>query len=152
MKSRCSVFLVVAFCASAVAFDLAHPLEGPCGDRKEKANPEPPEDIKVTKAKASTYYGKWKTGALLAKYCNKPRWRLDKKNDRVEFRGVLKKGGAELVVRFQVYYGWVDKSNTRKDWIVVDDSATLAGKAVLVWRPRVFLDESRLMEGDPKGK
>ena len=109
-------------------------------------------EIKVAQAMESTYYGKWKTGELLAKYCNRPSWRYDATKDRVEFRGVLKKGGAELVARFQVYYDWVDKSNTRKGWVVVDDGATLGGKELLIWKPQVFVDEYRLMAGGKNEK
>jgi hypothetical protein len=109
-------------------------------------------DFKIARVKASTYFGKWKTGDLLAKYCERPQWSYDPKKDLVEFQGMLKKGGQKLVVHFQVYYDWVDKSNTRKDWIVFDQRALLAGKEQLVWRPIVFVDEERLMRGNDKGE
>jgi trehalose utilization protein len=133
-----------------VALDLAK--------LKEYLPPPPPkkeaktEDIRIVKAKESTYYGKWKTGELLAKYCDKPVWQFDKAKDLVIARGKLKKDGKEIVARFKVYFDWVDKSNTRKDWIVVDEGALIAGKELLLWKPVVFVEEYRLMAGNGKEK
>src|SRR4051794_4899468 len=65
-------------------------------------------DIQIAAAKDSTYYGKWKTGELLMKYCDKPSWQFEKAKDLVVFRGVLKKTDKELIAKFKVIYDWVD--------------------------------------------
>jgi hypothetical protein len=102
---------------------------------------------KIAAAKASPFYT-WKTGDLLAKYCDRPAWTFNKGKDAVEFRGRLKKGGDELKVSFQVAYGPLDRSNTRDGWAVLDSEATRAGKALgfgSTWRALVFIEEDRLM-------
>src|SRR5262249_52755456 len=102
---------------------------------------------RIAAAKASPFYT-WKTGDLLAKYCDRPVWSVNQDTDAVEFRGRLKKGGAELKVAFQVAYGPLDKSNTAVGWSVLDSRATRAGKVLgfgSIWRPLVFVDEDRLM-------
>jgi hypothetical protein len=106
--------------------------------------------MKVTAVKNDRFYT-WKVGELLGKYCDKPAWRFDPDKDRVEFRGRLKKGGAELVVRFEVLYGPVDRSNTAHGWLVLDENATLGGRGLgtgPAWRGRVFADEQKRMRKD----
>jgi hypothetical protein len=103
--------------------------------------------LKIAAAKAAPFYT-WKTGDLLAKYADRPTWAFDQEKDTVEFRGRLKKGGDELKVSFRVVYDSLDKSNRRAGWLVLDSTATRAGKSLGdggTWRALVFVEEDRLM-------
>jgi hypothetical protein len=102
-------------------------------------------EMKIAGAKADRYYG-GTVGNLLAKYCDRPAWAFNKEKNRVEFRGQLKKKGGELAVWFKVLYGPIDRRNTRDDWLVLEERATLAGKPLGMWREwreQVFVEETR---------
>src|SRR5262249_36256826 len=142
MRIASSGFFAAAYCLSAVALGFAHPQDGP-GDPKKGAKQQSFAAFIIGEGKGSTYCGKRKMGELLAQYCNKPVWHYDQAKNRVQFQGVLKKGGGTLVVRFRLNSISTpgDKSETNRRLVVVDEAATLDGKQLSDWQQRVFVDE-----------
>jgi hypothetical protein len=87
----------------------------------------------------------WTLGELLPKYCDAPRWQFDEEKNRVEFRGTHRATGQELVAVFLVYFGYLDKSNTKKGWVVVRESFSLGGRSVPYHE--IFVEEDRAVDG-----
>jgi len=109
------------------------------------------EDIRITKAKARGVFYFDNLNKLLQKYCSKTEWKLGTEKDQVVFRGTLKAGGDELILRFKVYYDIIDKSNN-KGWLVEIKEVTRNGQRLEQWEVEIFPDEAKIAAQFEKDK
>jgi hypothetical protein len=99
-------------------------------------------DFLASVVKDSSYFGKWKYGDLLTRYCEKHAWSHDKQEDLVVFRGRLKRSGDELVAYFRIVSQPVGgEKDGRSRTVVFSPKATLGGKNAPNWQASVFEKE-----------